>query len=161
MKFLNMICEMCGSEDRLYRTKIEGTEMNLCSECSRFGKVLGPVKEEIQQEEKAPKPETKKEPEVIEMVMPDFSEKIRKKREQLGLDHEKFAKMINQKKSVVHKLENKELTPNIKLAKRLEKILNIQLVEEYAEEGRAAAAKKTAGEKITIGDIIKVRKRRK
>ena len=156
-----MICEMCGSEDRLYRTKIEGTEMNLCSECSKFGKVLGPVKEEMQQEGKAPsKPEIKQAPEVIEMVMPDFSEKIRKKREQLGLDHEKFAKMVNQKKSVVHKFENRELIPSIELAKRLEKILNIQLVEEYAEEGRAAA-KKTTGEKITIGDIIKIRKRKK
>ena len=151
-----MLCDICGSESKLYRTKIEGTEMNLCAECSKFGEVLWSIEAEQKKEKKAANPvKVEEKPEAIKMVMADFSEKIKKKREQLGLDQEKFAKMINQKKSVVHKLENKELTPSIDLAKKLEKILKIQLVETYAED--RLAVKKSSGENITVGDVIKIK----
>ena len=50
-----MVCEMCGSEGNLYRTTIEGTEMSVCSECSKFGEILGPIREEVKIEKKKSK----------------------------------------------------------------------------------------------------------
>ena len=152
---------MCGSEGKLYRAKVEGIEMNVCPDCSKFGDVLGEVKEEVEEVKKEVKHvEIKKEPEIIEMVVGDFAERIRKKRGDMGLDQEKFAKKINQKKSVVHKMENGEFTPSIEIARRLERILGLQLVEEYAEKDKASF-QRTKSEEVTVGDLIKIKKRKK
>ena len=152
-----MPCDICGSEEKLYHVVIEGTELQVCKSCSRFGKILKPVKEERKEEKKAEKIEEVHEKEVVEMIVSDFSSKIRKKREQLGLKQEEFAKKINEKESVIHKLETGEITPSLKLAKKLEKFLKIKLIEEY-EEGSAIKIPKEKPEEMTIGDLIKIKK---
>lgn len=153
------MCEMCGAEEKLYRAEIEGTKLNVCEECSKFGNIIAALEE--------PKPEAKKDikvfkkPEikknnVIYMVGSGFAEKIRKKREKLGLKQEDFAKKISEKESVVHKLETGEFTPSLKLARKLERLLGIKLIESY-EEGEKQGMKGET-EQLTIGDMIKVKK---
>ena len=93
------------------------------------------------------------------MVVDDFAEKIRIKREKLGLKQEDFAKKIGEKESVVHKLETGEFEPSLELAKKLEKVLNIKLIEEYEEEHKATT--KATSIITTIGDLVKIRKRTK
>lgn len=155
-----MACDMCGSEERLYKTSIEGTILNVCKECSKFGTIIAEIKPvEKVKLKKVKKIEIEPEKEIIQIVTEDFAGKIRNKREKLGLKQEDFAKMISEKESVVHKLETGEFEPNLELAEKLEKRLKIKLIEEYEEEH-----KKT--EKIdtgitTIGDLIKIRKRPK
>ena len=39
-------CDMCGAKTKLFRTLIESTEMNVCRDCSKFGKVISELKEE-------------------------------------------------------------------------------------------------------------------
>ncbi|MBW2996299.1 multiprotein bridging factor aMBF1 [Candidatus Woesearchaeota archaeon] len=151
-----MRCDMCGVEGKLYKVRIEGTEMNVCSECSRFGKVIGDIRE-VKVEKKV-KRIVEDEPEVIEMVVGDFAEKIRRKRNELGLNQEEFAKKINQKKSFVHQMENREMMPSIDLARKLERMLNIELVEEIREEKAKKANSKGDAEAVTIGDLIKIKK---
>jgi putative transcription factor len=154
-----MACDICGSEERLFKTNIEGTILNVCRECSKFGKVISEIKpaEKIRPKKiTMSKPEPG--PEVIQIVAEDFAEKIRSKREKLGLKQEDFAKMISEKESVIHKLETGEFQPSLELARKLEKILNIKLIEEYEEEHKAAA--KTSAETPTIGDLIKIRRRK-
>jgi putative transcription factor len=151
-----MYCEICGSEERLYKTDIEGVVMNVCLKCGEFGKIIGIVKEEVEEKKKNKSVEVEEEPEIIERIVDDFAEKIKKKRGEMGLDQEKFANKLNQKKSVIHKMENGELTPSIDLAKRLEKILDLKLVEEYKEE-KVALNQKIDKEEVTIGDFIKIK----
>ncbi len=153
-----MQCDMCGSEQRLFKTNIEGSVLNVCRECSKFGKVISEIK--VPEKIKPKKIIIKSEPEseIIEMLIPDFAEKIRSKREKLGLKQEDFAKKISEKESVIHKLETGEFQPNLELARKLEKILNVKLIEEYEEEYKTAA--KTSSETPTIGDLIKIRKRK-
>jgi putative transcription factor len=146
---------MCGAEGKLHKARVEGSEMNVCSECSRFGKVIGDVKEEVKKVENRV---VETEPEIIEMVVADFADKIKRKREEWGLDQEDFAKRVSQKKSLVHQMENGEIRPSIELARKLEKMLNIELVEEVREEkGRKVSSEEGAGA-VTIGDLIKIKK---
>jgi len=153
-----MQCDMCGSEERLYKTNIEGTILNVCKNCSKFGKVIGQVKEEIPKEKKHKEIEKIEEPEeeIIQLVVNDFAARVRKAREKLGLNQEDFAKKIKEKESIVHKLETGEFKPNLDLAKKLEKILRIKLIEEYKEEGKATKIKT---DELTVGDLIKIKKK--
>jgi putative transcription factor len=151
---------MCGSEERLFKTNIEGTILNVCKTCAKFGKIISEIKPvEKVKPKKIVITEQEPEPEIIQMVADDFAEKIRAKREKLRLKQEDFAKKISEKESIIHKLETGEFKPSLELAKKLEKILNIQLIEEYEEEHQSKT--KTASTITTIGDLIKIRKRGK
>jgi len=33
------VCEMCGKEDRLVTAEVEGGELQVCSVCSKYGKI--------------------------------------------------------------------------------------------------------------------------
>lgn len=155
----DMACEMCGSKEGFYRALIEGTEMKVCAECSKFGKVLGAVKKEEEPKKKgSAKVAVEQSPEVIEMIVPDFSDKIKNKRSALSLDQENFALLINEKKSVVHNLENGDLKPSIELARKLEKKLNLKLVEAY--EDKKQGFSKDFENQITVGDLIKIKQRK-
>ena len=147
---------MCGSEGKLYNTIIEGAELKVCHECSNFGKVIGIVKEETI--EKIKKQAIKEqEKEIIEVVVEDFADRIKKKREQLGLKQGDFAKKLNEKESIIHKIETGSFIPQMELTKKLERFLHIKLVEEH-EEQHEEIAKSNVGS-FTIGDLIKPKKK--
>jgi len=150
---------MCGSEEQLYITDIEGTRLNVCRKCAGFGKIITPLKTSplVKKQKKATKTEEEPEPDIIRMVMREFPKKIRNAREKLGLKQEEFAKKIKEKESVVHKMETGELAPSLKLAEKLEKMLGIKLIEEYEEKHKKTTA--TKAEKLTIGDMIKIKRR--
>ena len=153
-----MLCEMCGSDNRLYKVLIEGTEMAVCDNCTRFGKVLSRV---IEPKEMKPIKQVRMDiPEVMEILVENFGKVIRKEREKRGLNQEEFAKKINQKKSIVHKMENSEFSPSIDTAKKLQKLLQVKLVEEYTEQEQTFE-KKTESEQVTIGDFIKIKTRKR
>ena len=40
------LCDMCGKETDLVVALIEGTELNVCRECGKFGKILRKLKTE-------------------------------------------------------------------------------------------------------------------
>lgn len=142
-------CDLCGTEDQLMKAIIEGAKVNVCKNCASFGKVLEkpqPVFKEKPKENKI---------EQVEMLVPGFNKIIRQKREALGLSQKDFAAKISEKESFLHKMETGELSPSIETAKKLERILNIRLVESYAEESSSAKEKKSEG--LTIGDMIKLK----
>ena len=103
---------------------------------------------------------TEEEPEKIEMVIPDFGNKLKNKRESMNLDQEKFASMINEKKSLVHKMESGEFTPRLEVARRIQKILNIKLIELYSPDDNASVPRKNESEGMTLGDLIKIKTRK-
>ena len=155
------MCEMCGSEEKLYRAEIEGTRLNVCEQCAKFGNIINaidvPGKKELKKKEikRFESEEPKKK--VIYIVSDDFAAKIRKARERMGLTQEDFAKRLSEKESIVQKLERGEFTPSLKLARKLERMLGISLIESYEEGGKEFRAVETEG--FTIGDILKIKKR--
>ena len=155
-----MQCEMCGSESLLFKTLIEGTELNLCNECSKYGKIVRKIKEpqEIKKQEKIEKKRAliqeakESEPETITIVVDNYSELIKSARERKGLTQKQLAKALSQKESMIHNLESGRFKPSIELAKRFERYLRIKILEEI--EDKAENPKKVAGEALTIGDML-------
>ena len=78
----------------------------------------------------------------------------------MGLKQEDFAKKINEKLSVVSGIESGRHKPSMELAKKIGRFLRISLVEEIEDKEEEKIAGKGASEELTIGDLIKIRKRK-
>jgi len=151
---------MCGKEAKLFKTDVEGSMLSLCKECSKFGKVISIIREEKKEVKKKVKKEIKieqpKEEEFLLAIIPGYGELIKKKREQLGIKQEDFAKKLNEKKALIHKIEINHFEPPVDLARKIEKFLHIKLIGQ--QELKSAEVGKTKGEHFTIGDFIKVKR---
>lgn len=159
-----MPCEMCGKQvedSELFYSKIEGSIIKVCEGCKDFGIVLKRVayrSREILEKKQSIMP--KLQPEEEEMVIENYAEVIKNAREKKGIKQEDFAKMINEKDSLVHKIETGHMEPSIELARKIEKFLTIHLVEQVKMQAyeKSYGEKKTSDE-LTVGDIIKIKKR--
>ena len=146
-----MQCDLCGKDENIIQATIEGVEMNVCRDCAKFGKVINPqITEKIEKHRVMKGPPEFESPEIIVL---DFKNKIREAREKKGLNQEDFAKLLNEKASIIHKLETGTFIPSIPLAKKLEKALRIKLIEHTAEELSENPKPSSTGT-MTIGDII-------
>lgn len=154
-----MLCELCGKEtDFLFKTEIEGTTLSVCEECSKLGKVVSKVSIEKPEEQKQ-KQEQIEETETISVLVPDFAQKIKYAREKLNLKQEDVAKKTSIKESTLHSIESGKYEPSINLAKKLEKFFNIKLIEEeeLTLKINENESKQQKNEKLTLGDIIKIK----
>ena len=147
---------MCGASGKLYKTIVEEAELSLCENCSKFGKVVSVVKED-NTNVNSTKVYTEPATETMDILVEDYAEKIRKKRGSLGLNQKEFAKKINEKESLIQKIESGHFEPSIDLAKKIESFLKIRLIEEYKEMYEKQA--QTKSESFTIGDIIKTKEK--
>ena len=134
-----MNCEMCGKETELYTASIEGATMKVCPNCAGHGKVLQrpkPVPKKTKRKIAAPVPA---EPavEVVAAVVDDYAKLIKDARSKTGMTQKDFAKKINEKESLLHKMETGGFKPSIPLAKKLEIGLDDIIV---AEPGPALAS---------------------
>jgi putative transcription factor len=146
-----MNCEMCGAETSLINVIVEGVELNVCKKCASFGKVLRkPSKASVKLEVK--KPIAKPQKEIVEMIVENYSEIIKEKREKMGLKQKELAKFLAERESLIHKMESGSHKPSIELAKKLEKQLSINLVDEKEIESQNL---KTEKKTYTIGDMLK------
>lgn len=145
---------MCGSIGKLYKTIVEDAQLNVCHECSKLGKVIDVIKQDNMKIE-VPRNEYSQ-PETMQIIVNDYAEKIKRKRESLGLKQEDFAKKINEKESLIQKIESGHFEPSIVLAKKIGNFLKIKLIEDYQEEQEKQTKTKTGS--FTIGDFIKIKK---
>ena len=155
-----MQCDLCGKEDTLFNTVIEGTNVRACKSCAGFGTVKGqvaaPIRKKEAQKKQAPIIAARDDEEVLEYVREDYATVIRHAREKKGLKQEDFAKMLREKESVVHKLETGSYEPSIPLANKLEKILNIKLVRVMKGNNVETGHIESSGPR-TIGDVFRIK----
>jgi len=143
-----MGCDLCGKEGALFRAVVEESELTVCKNCGSYGKILKKIVPVVHR----PKKVAVKKKEIVETLVSDFADKIKKARAKLEMTQEEFAKKIAEKESIVHKIESGSFKPSIPLAKKLQKILRVRLVEVLEEEPvNMAKGKSTA---LTIGDLI-------
>ena len=150
-----MSCDLCGKEEELFRVKIEGSVIQVCKNCSKYGEVLvsldrGNVEPKIKISKKFFESEEK-----IEVVVKDFSKILRREREKRGLNQEELAKKVNEKLSVIHKLENGHMEPSLELAKKLGKFFGVKLVkEENSKMEKEEEEDKIERRNLTLGDLF-------
>lgn len=164
-----MICEMCGAEvPRLKAVMIEGSSLNVCPNCAKFGEdsqagrdipdAVGPdtITQRLERRERRLRAKDVLQGGEEELAM-DFPKRIRRARSSMGLSQEELAKKLNEKKSVVAKLETGDMVPDDKLLKKLERTLGISLKEKVS----STAPPKRGGESkgFTLGDFIKTKKK--
>lgn len=145
-----MQCELCGREDELVEAVVEGSILSVCNQCSKYGHVIAIKKTKVAETPK--KIELKLEDDILEVVVKDYSEKVKKAREGKKLTQEELAKKINEKESLVQKIESGHLEPSLYLAKKLENFLQIKLIEKESNGEKVKIDFKGNG--LTIGDLV-------
>lgn len=143
---------MCGKDyPRLNHAKVEGAVIEVCERCSRFG-----TKVDVQETVYKPI----KKPIIIADLndsldlVPEYGKIIAKIRQNKGLTRYDLAKTLNEKESVIRRLEEENLEPNEDLVKRVENFLGIKLRGKYEESRRQRQGKKQID--LTVGDVVEV-----
>ena len=166
-----MRCEVCGRKihGAPITSKIEGAIMTVCVECSKHGRIVTREEVELAQRIQKTKPAgitiipARKKPEarvqITQEMVEGYDQKIRQAREKLGLSHEDLGKKINEKASVLRKLETGKMTPNNILVTKLEHVLKVKLLVPISEEKTALPMPKPQGSQVTLGDLIQFDKK--
>lgn len=160
-----MECEICGKSisNNPKKTKIDGSIMNVCEECAKFGVIqkeqpkLKPKKNKIKINKNKPlnKQSYSEEPEEL---IENYNETIKKVRESKNWTREELGRKINEKVSVINRIESGKMVPDSKLIKKLEKVLNIELLEKM-ESDDLNQFKNNSPHKQTLGNIVKIKKK--
>ncbi len=132
----------------MFRAKVEGTILEVCEDCSKYGELIETKPIRIVRVRRKPR---MKEDETI--IIDNYGKKIIEARKKINLTREKFAKKINEKESVIRRVESEEMEPDDKLTEKLERFLKIKLKVPYEE---AKTTEKPRKGDLTIGDVLEV-----
>jgi putative transcription factor len=163
-------CEVCGKRinGKPFKVIIEGAKLTVCIDCSKLGKpyyeepkrqvlaprsATGPRTILVQKKPTAPKVDTSQE------LVSNFDVKIRQARERLGLSHEDLGKRLNEKVSLLRKIETGKMVPNNKLAAMLEHALKIELIVPAEEEKIPPARTTKLSKDLTLGDLVQLKEK--
>lgn len=173
-----MQCEMCGETIRgsPKLVRVEGAELQVCSKCEKFGTEVQQVRRTDLVRTAAPRPGAAKgatkgvaaspsayrkkdlfdymEGDIVE----DYAERIRKARMEKGLSQKDLAMQMKEKEHLIQKIENHDLIPEENVRKKLEKLLEIRLVDAPMDEAEKKIQSKLAP---TLGDLTIIRKAKK
>jgi putative transcription factor len=119
-----MFCNLCGRDyPRLNKAEVEGAIVDACDKCARFGiKILEP-------EYKVTTVSFSK-MDVVEFAE-NYGEMIKRYRESHDMTREEFAKRLSEKISVIKRLEDETISPDVKLMKKVEGMIGMKLADNY------------------------------
>ena len=161
-----MECEICGkpvSETNPTRAKIEGSVVVVCKECAKLGTIQKtPPKPKLQKNKKEksnvqPKRNYRND-EPTEELIENYNTAVRNARESKNWSREDLGRKINERVSVINRIESGKMTPDNKLTKKLEKALNITLFEDVNDVDLNQYLNNTSGER-TLGNIMKIKRK--
>jgi len=167
-------CEVCGRKiyGKSYRVMIEGAKLTVCGKCAKLGTIIWdetkpktPISSaRVPTRRLTLKTRSKKPPQaVVESgleLAEGFDVKIRQARRKLGLSHKELGRKISEKVSVLKKIETGKMTPDNRLATKLEHTLKIKLLVQASEEKVPKAKIKPVSRERTLGDLIQLDKKK-
>lgn len=153
-----MNCEICGKELKGsgFKIIVEGTELTVCASCKQFGSEK--VSTAAQAGAKRVVIKKKKVSTDIEFkdeLVENYNQIIRQEREKRGWSQEQLAKKIQEKESLIRKIENAEITPDPEVVAKIEKLFGIKLKESVP----VVKIEKKSSLTPTLGDIVVVKKK--
>ncbi len=178
-------CEICGSviEGRGIERMIEGTKMMVCGNCARFGEAIkrappvtsatsvSPVRRRKKgTTTRTPTPRSRRKKVSIPSpekwatryeIVENYSTLIRKAREKMELTQEELGQELNEKGSVIQKIETGRVKPtDPKSIIKLERTLNITIHKPIEKEEYSPPPTK-GKDFTTLGEVVKFRKKKK
>jgi putative transcription factor len=91
-------------------------------------------------------------------IVEDYAARIRKARMDKGLSSKDLAMQIKEREHLIKKIENSELIPEEDVRKKLEKVLEIRLIDAPVQEAEKKVQSKLTP---TLGDLTIIRKAKK
>ncbi len=169
-----MQCEMCGETVRGMPklVRVEGAELQVCNRCEKFGtEVQQPKRADIRSpvagtgpvaRPAPPLPTVRRKRDLFDYmegeIVEDYSERIRRARMEKGLSQKDLAMQMKERELLIKKIEKGELIPEDAVRRKLEKALEIRLIDAPVEE----AEKKVPGKLApTLGDVTIIKKVKK
>ncbi|NLL95363.1 MAG: TIGR00270 family protein [Thermoplasmatales archaeon] len=156
---------MCGKDVPVTRPVfIERSKINVCAACAKFGEDAkaggapgsAPSAVAIEQrlERRRRRMGTRDAYAGTETVslVEDYGRVVREARQKRGLDLDEFSDSIGERRGTISRIEANELVPDDKLRKKLERELDITLMETVQASGAVTA--KSQGP-MTLEDFIK------
>jgi putative transcription factor len=163
-------CPICGGLIwKGQRVLIEGAKITVCQSCAKQGKILYNSSKRSDQiksvSPKASKP-TKlfRETEKFEKteIVTNYAQIIHKTRISANLNQDQFANKLNEKPSLIRRIETGKVEPTLELAKKIEKVYHIKLITESdkIEASMQSSKYMKKSTSSTLGDIAFIKKKK-
>lgn len=154
-----MRCEVCGQtiRSRPKKALVEGAMLQVCEDCAKHASSTW----EDYRSRPGPKVFTPSKPrraagtrieEEDYVMVEDYGQKIKKAREARGWPQEELARRINEKASLIGKLETEKVVPNLEVAKKLQHIFGFPLLTQATSPPSLTQPQSKTME-LTLGDI--------
>ena len=124
-------CEVCGAEIKgaAQYVVIGDSKLRVCKACAHYGTVVvenkdvraGPVAHAKANSRLYEQMNHDLEVEVEE----DYGRKLKEAREKAGLKQTELANRINEKQSLLRKIENEEIVPSDEVMRKIKRVLNL------------------------------------
>jgi len=170
-----MRCEICGREflHRPHRAIVEGAKLLVCEECTKhsssswriernqppLGTAYRP-KPTLREGSPSRRVSTKHDDEDYVLAQ-GYGARIRKAREKQGWSQEELGLKLNEKASLIGKLETEKVVPNPDLTAKLRRTLNIDLLVKETSAPPPKPAGEAVTHELTLGDVAAFGKRGK
>jgi uncharacterized protein (TIGR00270 family) len=150
-------CEICGEVGKVSPAIFEGGRVLACGRCTKAYKLtmIKPKREWVAPQ---PRPLMKKHrPKAVlkgdYVMVEDYGRIVRSAREARGLTLEDLAKVLNEKVSILKKVETEKIIPPPALISKLEHVLRVKMVEEVGEKPVSLGIGGPQDRKPTLGDV--------
>lgn len=167
-----MRCEVCGVHlrEKPIRAIIEGAKLEVCSQCAKLSTTTWEKEQRSfssipkhtntvrvkSAKPQHPRPSRQTEEEFV--LVKNYGEIVRRAREKHGWSQEDLGRAINEKESLIAKIETQKLVPPLAIALKIEHTLGISLTEKEPNVGDAKMPSVKSME-LTLGDVVVVKKR--
>ncbi|MGC8647620.1 MAG: multiprotein bridging factor aMBF1, partial [Candidatus Micrarchaeia archaeon] len=144
-------CELCGKKiEQAYVIEVEGVELRVCADCA-VGKHI--IQEPKLKKSKKAEKVAKKDNGSNDQIVENYGSIIREARERMKIPLKVLAEMINEKETLLLRIEEQKTLPSIELTKKLEKALNIKLSAKSQEDEQAHSSRRS--EEASLGEFLK------
>lgn len=154
-----LYCEVCGKPivGGGHRVIMDGAELLVCDDCfmklTRSGRAV-PVTAKPREVKLKPRRQAKEE--VLEVV-DNYPDIIRGARESKGWTQAALAQRLKVSEALIKKIESGKYKPTVELARKIEALLNVKLLQPIESEGEGEEPPEDA---LTFGDVAVVRRDR-
>ncbi len=176
-------CEMCGDETSSPKTiKVEGAKLDVCSNCTDFGTAVKQPSSSSSSTKYSTGSSSSSSSssssgggtsggtstgttssggsrqdmfDDMDELAADYDDRVRNARESKGLSQSELANELNEKASLIRKIERSDTLPSDRVQSKLERFLDIDLNAEGASGGDSEWSGGSSSGSYTLGDVVK------